>query len=187
MDQQIGVELRGSNERQIYGDVLVRYEKEEPKPDPDGFDKDKDDACRSLWSSYLDDLGRMGSRHETARAFYLTVLTAVWAFFGLAEEKKQLVQMSNTVFNVTGLVGLAICVAWLRQMWSFHVIFIAKKATLRELEKKLSTTLQPFTVEDSMIAGGKWKYHSGTLIDTVVAGIFAILFLTILFHKQFGA
>ena len=146
------------------------------------WNKEKDESRRALYKDYLEDLGRIGARHETARAFYQSLLTAVWAFVALAGEGGIFLSIKGGVLLLAGIVGLMTCAAWFRQMRSFNVLFRAKKATLRDLEADL--LLSPFSAEEKKLTQAKsGHYVSGSMIDALVAVGFALLFVGVLFFK----
>ena len=143
-------------------------------------DKEQDESRRGIYEKYLEDLGRIGGRHETVRAFYLTLLTAVWAFVALSGKDGIFVNVKGDVLTLAGLVGIATCAAWLGHMRSYSAIFSAKKATLCILEGDL--LLKPFTEEETILRG-KWYYMHGSTIDSIMAVVFAALFVGVLVFR----
>ena len=117
-----------------------------------------------VFKAYLDDLGRIGGRHETLRQYYITVVSALASFLSLAGGQGMLqgVQQGTTV---VGLAGILVCLAWFLHMRSFAAIFKAKIATLRHIESGLP--VEPFAKEDSVLE--KTKSRDLTTADRFLA------------------
>jgi hypothetical protein len=45
---------------------------------------DDRETLLELFKTYLDDLGRIGSRHENVRTFYVSVISALFVFLAMA-------------------------------------------------------------------------------------------------------
>lgn len=140
-------------------------------------DRDDKDTIVSLYKAYLDDLGRIGSRHETLRQFYISVISALFVFLSLAGEKGLLVNMQKSVQIMVGLVGIIICVLWFLHMRSFADIYKAKKVTLCKIEEELPA--KPFSHEGS-IEGKRTRI---TDVDKGVALAFVALFAALIYIK----
>jgi hypothetical protein len=155
------------------------------RPDPD-----VEKIVIPVYTAYLEDLGRIGGRHETIRAFYLSVVTAVFAFLALAGQEGPLQRMAGLVQILVAIVGIAISAAWFLHMWSFAQLYRAKFETLHKLEKKLG--IEPFTMEQNALEEGRSyrpftaehrapsKRVRVTIIDRYIAVIFGVLFLVLL-------
>ncbi len=130
----------------------------------------------ALFQTYLDDLGRIGVRHETLRQFYITVISALFVFVAMAGENGPLAKVPKHALLMVGLVGVAICLSWFFHMSSFAAIFKAKRATLCEIEKKLP--FQLFGTEDRILSQ-KFRMRL-TTVDRIVAIAFVLLFAFLL-------
>src|SRR5262245_44669144 len=115
-------------------------------------------ASSAIYASYVEDIGRIGSRHETVRAFYITLLTALFTFLASAE-----------VHALLGGIGVAVCFAWALHMRTFREIYKKKFDALREIEKNLP--LKPFTAE-----GTPPRVHV-TAVDQGLAVVVGVLFV----------
>ena len=142
-------------------------------------DADTTDIVLSIYKAYLDDLGRIGARHETLRQFYLSVISALFVFLSLAGSTGALLPVHDEVLRLVGGVGLLICLSWFLHMWTFGTIYRAKRHALAEGEAKLPFT--PFTIEKTFLSGQ--NYFRLTIIDRFVAIVFAILFLVLVSFK----
>jgi hypothetical protein len=80
-----------------------------PSPDPDA-------TPLSLYGVYLEDLGRIGSRHETARQFYITVITAIAAFFTISAKDNIFSPSAIWVGISSSIAAVAVCVLWFAHM-----------------------------------------------------------------------
>jgi hypothetical protein len=143
-------------------------------------DKSEQEIRLEVYRAYLEDLGRLGGRHETLRQFYLSVISALAAFLALAG-KDGLFQGVREVATVVGLVGALICLAWCLHMGRFADLFSAKAKTLRQMESGLPST--PFALEDQALAG--MSYPRLTRVDQGVGLAFIVLFAALVYVKRF--
>lgn len=126
----------------------------------------------AIYKAYLDDLGRLGGRHEVLRAFYLSIVTALTAIIGLTGPTGPLSGRSAQIQLGVGAVGLLVALLWSAHMASFGSYFKAKKLTLVDLEQ--GWTITPFTREAENLPG-KSRLRV-TYVDQVVAVAFMLLF-----------
>src|SRR4051812_11529977 len=89
------------------------------------------------YKAWMQDLANIGSRNETARGFYLSVLSALIAFLAAASKDGPLHGIGPGLVLVVGFCGIAISVLWLMHTLSFTALFGAKIGRLREMEKLL--------------------------------------------------
>ena len=141
--------------------------------------KDDRDYIDSIFKAYLEDLGRIGTRHENTRAFYLSVISALFVFLSLAGSEGIFAGAKGSVQLVVGSVGVLICVAWHQHMNAFSKIFAAKREVLRSIEQRLP--VKPFTAEKAAI--DQLDYRHVTSVDKFTAGTCALLFLVLMFVK----
>src|SRR6266850_2258577 len=143
--------------------------------------KDLDESKRALYVAYLDDFGRIGSRHETVRAFYLTILTLLLGLVASAGVGGGFEAIRWQFLFALGLVGMIICIAWACHMSAFQSLFDLKRETLRKLEGNADFPIKPFTRE---AAGEDPKRTHTTKIDKWVALSFLVLFILLLGVKS---
>jgi len=129
------------------------------------------------YKAYMQDVANIGSRHETARAFYLSVLSALLAFVALAGTDGPLSDISSNLFVVISLGAIAICVLWFLQTLSFGALYSAKLEQLHKMEERLP--FKNFTNEHEVLKED-WKYFQLTNVECFVASIFIILFIAAL-------
>ena len=142
------------------------------------------DTILEMFKAYLEDLGRIGGRQESARAFYLSVISALFAFLTLAGTSgSRLFNVQGTAYFIAGLVGISICVLWFSHMRSFFELFEAKLETLRELEKNLPFPL--FATEKLKLDSRDYRHI--TVIDTLVALAFVLLFAGLIYANVTAA
>lgn len=148
---------------------------------PDSAMTDKE-VCLELYKAYLEDLGRIGGRHETLRQFYLSVISALFVFLALAGGTDALLgKVRGSVLIVVGLVGAMVCVSWLLHMWSFARLFKIKKKTLGELESAFQFSVTPFSRELQLDVDPKFRRPRLTSVDRLMASIFIVLFVALMF------
>jgi len=140
--------------------------------------KELDDSRRGLYVAYLEDLGRIGGRHETVRQFYFSILTALSGLLVLVGQGGVFEKIKAEFLVVVAIVGIIICGAWFLHMFSFGTLFHAKRATLQKLEADL--LLKPFGIEQTVRS--KW-YIRLTIVDRLAAAAFFALFVALLNAK----
>lgn len=131
-------------------------------------------AMIEQYKAYLQDLGNIGARHEAARGFYITVLSALLSFLALAGENGPLKEIGHSLVVVIGIGGIAICILWLFHTLAFTALYSAKFGRLNQMENDL-----PFQNFKGQYAALKkdWRYQPITYIECFVAVVFGCLFL----------
>lgn len=125
------------------------------------------------YKSYLQDLSSIGTRHETARGFYLSILTALLAFLALAGNDGPLHNIGSHLFIVIGVGAIAICALWFLHTLSFAALYQAKIKRLKAMEETLP--FRNFAAEyDDLLQD--WRYVRLTTVERWVAFVFVILF-----------
>ena len=128
----------------------------------------------AIYKAYLDDLGRLGGRHETLRAFYLTLVSALATLLGLTSSTGPLSGVRDDVQLSVAAVGLLIAVLWSAHMRSFGIYFRAKRTVLSELEDGWS--IAPFTKETAQTPK---RFYRVTYVDQLIAIAFMIFFVSL--------
>lgn len=137
------------------------------------------DPNLDLYKTYLEDVARIGARHEAARKFYLSVVSALFVFLSLTGEKGPLKVADHRVEILVGILGIILGAAWFAHMQSFGAIYKAKFDVLRDMEKDRG--LYPcFTKEWDLLKPNR-RYHFLTQIDSLMPVLFTILFLVLIF------
>ncbi len=129
------------------------------------------------YKAYMEDLAHIGSRHETARAFYLSVLSALLAFVALGGKDGPLKGIGTHLFELISVGAIAICVLWLANTLSFAALYRAKLIQLTRMEEKLP--YQNFAAEFEELKAD-WRYFRITTVEGIVAFVFITLFLVAL-------
>lgn len=129
------------------------------------------------YKAYMQDLSNIGTRHETARGFYLSVLSALLAFVALAGNGGPLSNIGSRLFIVISVGAIAICALWFLNTLSFAALYRAKIGRLHAMEEKLP--FQNFTAEFDALKGD-WRYIRLTTVECFVAIVFIILFIVAL-------
>lgn len=154
--------------------------------------KQQADVQIQLYNAYLEDLGRIGGRHENSRKFYISVMSALFVFLSMAGKDGVFVNVQGAVLVIVAIVGILVCVAWFEHMRSYGILYLAKLGTLRTLEEDMEKDrpLMPFTVEtealkkhDQREAHVKFRYTPLTVVDRIVPVVCALLFLGLLAFK----
>ena len=141
--------------------------------------KELDDSKRALYSAYLDDLGRIGSRQENIRTYYVSLLTLLLGLLALAGNDGIFQSIRWEFLAALGAIGMTICIAWRAHMASFGVLFQLKRHVLIELEADGLFLLRPFTTEQQFSVD-RTRFSA---IDQRVALVFFVLFLLLAGYK----
>lgn len=136
------------------------------------------DTTMKQYKLYLDDLQKIGARHEHTRKYYLSLITALFAVLSLGQSGI-VFSLKDGVVWLVAVFGASLCALWAAHMISFHALYHAKFALLRQLEEKLSFPL--FKREGELLKQSRPRYFSMTGIDTLVAAVFIALFLVLPF------
>ena len=153
-----------------------------------GTNSDKSQVSIQIYQAYLDDIGRIGGRHENARTFYVSVMSALFVFLSMAGKDGIFVNVQGPVLKVVAVVGILICLAWFEHMRAFGVLFGAKLKTVHKLEEALKQNqpLTPFTDEATILQDRKktkWAYSPITLVDRFTPLGFLALFVLLAYLK----
>ena len=133
------------------------------------------------YKAYLQDVGNIGSRHETSRHFYLSVVSALFVFLAMAGPNGVFEAVKGKVLVLVGGFGLAMCVVWILHMQSFGAIYRAKFGVLRAIEQK-HQLFHVFDEEWKLLQADS-RYRLLTLIDSVMPALFAALFIALMLIK----
>ncbi len=142
-------------------------------------EKEADESKRALYLAYLDDFARIGSRQETMRTFYVSIVTLLLGLVGLAGTDEVFAPVRRPFFVAVGCAGIVVCLAWRWHMVSFGSLFASKRKALEALERKAKFRLQPFVTEAKV---QERRTHLST-IDQLVAIGFFLLFAFFLIAK----
>ncbi|HZP60635.1 MAG TPA: hypothetical protein VFB27_09970 [Opitutaceae bacterium] len=136
------------------------------------------DTTLEQYKLYLKDLQKVGDRHERTRKYYLSLITALFTVLSLGQSGAVFKLADGTVWLVAAF-GALLCALWAAHMVSYHALYGAKFALLKQLEEKLSCQL--FKMEKEKLGASRPGYFSMTGIDALVAMIFIGLFLALPF------
>ena len=140
----------------------------------------RENVLLQQYTAYLEDVGNIGQRHENARRFYLSVVSALLVFLSLAGDNGPFVSVKSAVQLAAGLSGLSICILWFVHMLSFGALFRAKFKTLRLMEENLAFPI--FAREWDLLKDNR-RYTALTFVDSLMPVVFAFIYLATLFLK----
>lgn len=129
---------------------------------------------------YLQDIGNIGTRHETARGFYISVLSALLTFLALAGKDGPLKEIDSSLVAVIGAGGIAICFLWLCHTLAFSAIYRAKFARVSAMEEHLP--FKNFEAEYKALRADP-AYLPLTYIECFITFVFGCLFLAAIILK----
>jgi hypothetical protein len=129
------------------------------------------------YKTCMQDLANIGTRHETARGFYLSVISALLAFVAMAGKDGPISGIGSDLFVLISVGAIAICALWFLNTMSFAALYHAKIGRLKTMEEKLP--FQNFAAEFDALKQD-WRYIRLTTVECGVAFIFIILFVVAL-------
>jgi hypothetical protein len=89
------------------------------------------------YKAHLQDLANIGSRHETAGGFYLSVATVLLAVLALADNEKILFGLGKELLRIVGIAGMAISALCFFQTLSLTALYSARFKRLEAMEEEL--------------------------------------------------
>lgn len=128
----------------------------------------------AIYVAYLEDLGRLGGRHETLRTFYLTLVSALATILGLTSSTGPFSDVRDDFQFIVGVAGFLLALVWSTHMRSFSIYFQAKRAVLAELEK--DWRIAPFSRETPKTSG---RFYRVTVGDQLIAVGFMLFFASL--------
>lgn len=140
-------------------------------------------ACR-------EDIGRIGERYESSKNFYVTIISALFAFLALAGGDDAVFRMNHTFLWLVALVGVGVCMLWILHTRSVAALFRIKFHLLADMEEKgglypacqlesawlFAPHSRPEKLKDL-------RYVSIGRVNTGIAVLFLVLFLILPFLK----
>lgn len=129
------------------------------------------------YKAYLQDIGNIGARHETARGFFISVLSALLTFLALAGKDGPLKDIGYALVLVVGIGSFAICILWLCNTLAFSALYSHKFGRLGHMEKELP--FQNFEGEYAALKNDR-RFLPITYIECGVAAVFALLFVAVI-------
>ena len=93
------------------------------------------DTILDQYKAYLSDLGNFGSRYDTTKGFFLSVVTVLLGVLALAK-KDDVFQGSGAYLGlVVSAFAIFVCIAWNHTINSYSTHFKVKFDILREMEQ----------------------------------------------------
>ncbi|HEY2851466.1 MAG TPA: hypothetical protein VGJ18_01380 [Gemmatimonadaceae bacterium] len=138
-----------------------------------------EDTVFAIYKAYLDDLGRVGSRQDTVRQLYISLISALFVFLSATATTGALFSIQRSAQVLVGAIGGCLCVLWAIHMRSFGSLFHSKLGVLRRLEEQLPA--RPFTDETPQLASH--HYIHVTNVDTGIAVVLTCLFAALVYYK----
>jgi hypothetical protein len=124
---------------------------------------------------YVADLGQFGARHDSARNFYITVLSALLVILSLAGKEGVLQPAGGKMVVLVGVGAITICLLWLFQTLAVAAIYTAKFDCLRALEK--SFVFRGYTEQTAAVLKDRRYVVPIVYIECGVAVAFGLLFM----------
>ena len=149
-----------------------------------GSDNNGSDGHIEQYTSYIQDLGNIGMRHENARKYYLSVVSALFVFLSLAGKEGVIQSIKGPLLPLIGACGIALSVAWMLHMQAFGAIFKAKFDVLRKMEKEYC--LYHIYDEEFQLLQKDPRFFFLTVIDLGTPILLIFLFGFLMYFKVSG-
>lgn len=94
-------------------------------------------ALTEQYKVYVNRSSDVSNRRLKTNRFYVSLLSAGIGVMGLLINSQQLTDIQYIGLIVIGLVGIALCISWLLNIWSYKQLNKGKYAVIHEMEEKL--------------------------------------------------
>jgi len=134
------------------------------------------------YKAYLQDLGNIGTRYNTANGFYLSVITALLGILALTKAGEVFVASQRLLGLAIPTFAILVCWAWWRSVGYYGNLFRAKFSVLREMEKQ-GEFFPVFHREKELL--DQSKPGNALKNDRLIPVILALPFIVVLVYVAF--
>lgn len=129
------------------------------------------------YTAYVNDLGNFGSRYETMKGFYLSVVTAMVGIMVIGKDVSLLTHQDRVLPVLVPVIAFLICRQWRAAIKAYSGIFRAKFTVLRSMETRLPHKI--FAEEDDAMVAQKSERLLGidVFVPVALMAAFAVIFL----------
>ena len=130
----------------------------------ENYHGDYESTVLEQWKTCVDMANNNTEKRSNSNNIYITINAALLAVISFSLDLKSV---------VLAIVGIVICVLWIKTIKSYKTLSSVKYDIVNEIEKKLP--LRPYTYEwDKLVR--EYKYPRLTSIEKVMPWLFIILF-----------
>jgi hypothetical protein len=123
--------------------------------------KPVDDHIVEQYKAYITDLGSVAAQFAIAQSFFLTMVTALIAFFAFREKRPTRHYFAPQSILIFGLIA-AICFIWWLTALEYLNLIGAKFAVLKKMEAAFPALHPMFTQQSESYLGNRgWNYFFG--------------------------
>ncbi len=142
--------------------------------DENQYGKEYKPHILEIYKVYVDMADKISSRRQSANSYFLSINTAVIAFFGYSKLKGNISDLSDYLWLV-GIAGMVLCYTWYRLIRSYKDLNSGKFKVVHEIEKLLP--IRPYDAEWTAVGRGKNPklYLQFTKIEMRIPWIFLSL------------
>jgi len=142
--------------------------------DENQYGKDYKQHILEIYKVYVDMADKVSSRRQSANSYFLSINTAVIAYFGYLKLKSNFSDFSNYLWLI-GFSGMVLCYTWYRLIRSYKGLNSGKFKVIHEIEKLLP--IRPYFAEWASVGRGKDPklYLQFTKIEMRIPWIFFFL------------
>jgi len=150
--------------------------------DENQYGKDYKQHILEIYKVYVGMADKISSRRQSANSYFLSINTAVIAFFGYSKLKSDFSDLSDFLWLVS-IAGMVLCYTWYRLIRSYKDLNSGKFKVIHEIEKLLP--IRPYDTEWTAIGRGNNPklYLPFTKIEMRIPWIFFALNLFVVIYS----
>ena len=134
-------------------------------------------ALVEQYKVYVNRSSDVSNRRLKTNRFYVSLLSGGIAAIGLLVQPQELSSIRVLGLGVIGVVGVALCVNWLFNIWSYEQLNEGKYAVIHDMEKKLPHSCYKEEWEKLDEGENNRTYLTHWKVERVVPGILALPYL----------
>ncbi len=155
-----------------YKEILVNK-------DENAYGPDYKNHSLEIYKIYIEMADRISTRRQSANAFFLSINTALVAFFSAIKTNNLSNNNAQDFIWMIGIAGILLCYTWYRLIKSYKGMNSGKFKIVHEVEEILP--LKPYDAEWEVLSRGKDPkiYHPFTDLEIRIPMIFLFINLAI--------
>ena len=134
---------------------------------------------------YVEMADRISSRRFQTNRFYVTLLSGLLALLSLVVNINAFSSVLYVVFVAVGILGIALCILWYVNIYSYRQLNSGKFQVIHEMEQHLP--FPAYEREWEILREGKEgkKYRRLSKVEQYVAFILAVPYLILLIYSSY--
>jgi hypothetical protein len=130
------------------------------------------------YKAYLDDVGNIGTRYDTSKGFFLSVITALLGILALAKVGEVFEGPRVLLGLAVSAFAILVCMVWSRSIASYRRLFAVKFEVLHQMEKE--GNLFPIFQREDNLRKGHSLLKNDRLVPILLSAPFLLTFIFLL-------